>query len=675
MTVLTEASEAEVVSRPANVRARWVGPVLGSVAVGLSITGFWLAVGPGQRALSGMVHDNVVNNAINGVVFGAVGAILLWLRPAHRVAWLMMFVAGANALCIVGEGWTLASFHHDLPWRTTVAWLASWIWVPALPLGTTVLLAVYPTGRATSRIGRIVCRGGWASGIAAGLAVALLDGPYQSVAVGLPLGHNPISGGRWQGPATAVLVVVAIVAITLSLFTMGWTVRRLAVSASPERVQLAWLLLSVLMVLVGVLANNPVVLFVLSVGSTVTMLIGIVRHNLFDALVILRSGLLYGILIGLAVGAYFAIVAAIALVEPPGTIPTLFAIAAVALLVRPAYARTALAVGRVVYGDRDDPVRALGRVGRELDPGAGTDLDAMVGAIGRAVRSPHVEAFASDGSLVGSSGAARGHPTERVRLPMVGHEPGWLSVAWRTPTDRFGAADRRLLEALAAPAAMAVHATRLSEELAESRAKVAALRDSERRSLRADLHDGVGPSLSGIALGIEAAVRSESEGRTREILGVVHHEVEALVMEIRSIIDDLDPGGFVPGNLEGALREHAWAVASLADLQVEVLVEPLGVVSEQVEVTLYRIATEGLTNVVRHAEAGHAVVRLWRDGQEVLMTVEDDGRGVGAAPEGVGRGSMRDRATAAGGTLEVLGRPGGGTRLTLALPADGMGNS
>jgi signal transduction histidine kinase len=325
-------------------------------------------------------------------------------------------------------------------------------------------------------------------------------------------------------------------------------------------------------------------------------------------------------------------------------------------------------VTRLVYGDRDDPVRALDRVGRHLGSREATDLDAIAHAVADALRSPRVEIRDSEGGEVGRSGDLDGLPMHEAPLHHAGRFVGTLCVAWRTAADRFSRADLRLIDTLAAPVAVALSAAVLAQELAGSHARIIAVRDTERRALRNDLHDGLGPALSGVALGIEAALKAPDDANVKEILGVVHGEVRTLVGEVRAIIEDLGHDAAIHGGLLSALRSHASAVGTLTGLEVTVRGDELPAVDAAVEAALHRIATEALTNVVRHARASHVTVCLEVDDAVLRLSVADDGRGLRGAPEGVGRASMRERARAVGGRLDITTSDRGGTVVTAEVP-------
>jgi signal transduction histidine kinase len=374
----------------------------------------------------------------------------------------------------------------------------------------------------------------------------------------------------------------------------------------------------------------------------------------------------------MAVGIYFGLVALITTVTPDGTVPSLFAIAAVGLVVVPSHRVLQGFFGRLVYGDRADPLRALSRVAegiRVRDAHDPSGLRPMLTGIARALRSPYVALHGPDGEDLAGVGVIDGQPVHAIDLEYAGEPVGRLTVAGRTTRDPLGAADRRLLEALSVPVAAAVRAGLTARELAESRSRVLAVREGERRRLREDLHDGLGPSLSGVALGLEAARRSVGtrSGRLPEILDVLHREVDSLVAEVRGIIDDLGPAEV---DLLAAVRSHVDAVAAAGDVSVELTeTGDLSRVPGEVAVTAHRIAGEALTNAARHAGAARIRVALSGHPDHLVVEVADDGTGaVRPRPGGVGLDSMRQRAESVGGVPTVTAVPDRGTRVRAVLP-------
>jgi signal transduction histidine kinase len=198
-------------------------------------------------------------------------------------------------------------------------------------------------------------------------------------------------------------------------------------------------------------------------------------------------------------------------------------------------------------------------------------------------------------------------------------------------------------------------------------------REEERRRLRRDLHDGLGPALAAIAVRSDAARPAVEEDPevAREALEQIGAEARAALADVRRLVHDLRPPALDELGLARALAGQAQRFAPA--VRVEVDAPDLGPLPAAVEVAAYRIVGEALANVVRHSGAATAGVRVRRgtgeDGDVLEVEVVDDGRGL--EPDrnaGVGLASMRERAAELGGSCEIAARPEGGTRVRARLP-------
>ncbi len=213
--------------------------------------------------------------------------------------------------------------------------------------------------------------------------------------------------------------------------------------------------------------------------------------------------------------------------------------------------------------------------------------------------------------------------------------------------------------------------------LQRSVARLVLAREEERRRLRRDLHDGLGPSLGAAVLQLGQARRLAKTDATSadQILGRLTLQLQEVIADVRSVVDDLRPASLDQLGLVGALRQRA------ADLQLPPSGDPqrglrvvvdaegdFGGLAAAVEVAAFRIVTEALNNAVRHSGAARCTVRLAVDG-DLILSIEDDGRGLsGGSRPGVGLGSMRERASELGGTCDIEPGPAGGTVVRARLP-------
>jgi signal transduction histidine kinase len=232
--------------------------------------------------------------------------------------------------------------------------------------------------------------------------------------------------------------------------------------------------------------------------------------------------------------------------------------------------------------------------------------------------------------------------------------------------------DAALLADIARLAAAAAHEVTLAADLRRSRERLILAREEERRRLRRELHDGLGPALAGMALGVAAAGRAAERGDPNAVtlLTNVQHDVEGLLSDVRRISHDLRPAALDELGLVDALRQRAEAITDASNGHPLVRVDADGIpaLPAAVEVATYRIVSEALSNAVRHADASVCTVRLSADGA-LHVEVWDDGRGLpDKVSRGVGLDSMAERAAELGGRCVVESSAVSGTTVRAELP-------
>lgn len=209
---------------------------------------------------------------------------------------------------------------------------------------------------------------------------------------------------------------------------------------------------------------------------------------------------------------------------------------------------------------------------------------------------------------------------------------------------------------------------RLEHERASSSARALFAQEAERRRIAQELHDEVGQSMTAILLALERAADEADEplrGELRQAQEITRGSLD----EVRRLVRRLRPGVLEDLGLVSALTSLTSEFATHVGLRVVRRFEPgLPVLEQQTELVLYRVAQEALTNAARHAEAGQVEVSLHHTDEAVVLSVRDDGRGTGAAPEGAGMRGMRERALLVGATLDVISQPQAGTTLRLTVP-------
>jgi signal transduction histidine kinase len=312
-------------------------------------------------------------------------------------------------------------------------------------------------------------------------------------------------------------------------------------------------------------------------------------------------------------------------------------------------------------------------------------LSSAVELIGRELRLPYV-LLEIEHAEWQENRAVFGTPAgELLALPLTyqGYPAGRLVVSGRTEGQPVTRRDRRVLADVAKHAGAALHTARLLGDLRQSLDRVLYAREEERRRLRHELHDSVGPILAGISLGMHAArrVMNTDPAQADQLMTHLEQELQSAIGEVRRLFETLRPPALDQLGLAMAIREHIDILATrmrtdeVSPQQVSFDLHQSGdLVSLPaiVEVAAYRIVCEALTNVARHSGARTCTVTLSRD-KGLRVEVVDDGVGVRLRPDrgrgrGLGLGSMRERAAELGGTFSVDAPADGGTRVAAWLP-------
>jgi signal transduction histidine kinase len=425
--------------------------------------------------------------------------------------------------------------------------------------------------------------------------------------------------------------------------------------------------------------------FPLALGAAV------LRHQLFNIDVILTRSLVYGSLGVIAVGGYLGAVALLGLAfdARPGVIP-LLAVAIAALGAQALRFRLQRMIGRMMYGARDDPPAVIASLGSRLEsrPDGENALATVVETLAQVLRLSYaaIELAGPDADPARDPDGRPGRPGgwgrvevgRPTRAPIVvplahgGQAIGRLLLDTGPSREPFGAADRRLLNALARQVEVTAHNVLLGARLAHSLERSVLGREEERRRIRRDIHDGLGPTLAAVAMKLDVArsrVRTDPAGAEKLLddLAETHHE---MVGDLRRLVDGLRPPALDRLGLVAALELHARGLTR-HPLEIAVCsLGPLGPLPAATEIAAYRICLEAMTNVIRHAGARRCQVRLEETPDRLLVEVLDDGMGLPAHHRvGVGLQSVRDRAAELGGDCAVSSRPeGGGTIVRAWLP-------
>jgi signal transduction histidine kinase len=614
-----------------------------------------------------------------GLPYAVIGALIATRQPSNAIGWTLLAV-GTIALFFQSLS---AVAHSSYPVSLTAAAVIAganeiaWLIAPVLVL--TLVPLLFPNGRAPGR------RWSWLYGVAAlaagsVLLASLAEGWTEraAIAAGATTLPDPDGAILW----VLLVALVAIVIGTLGAFAA--LISRYRYAREPERSQLKWFMLGLLIVVLTSIVEMVVipedsrweqVIWCATLALPVSMAIGILRYQLFDIDLVISRTLLWVLLTGFVIGTYVVIVGFIGsrLASSNDLLLSLIATGIVAVSFQPLRVRLQAVINRRIFGDRDDPYAAVARLGRQLERVTNPQamLSAIAESVGQGLRLPYTAITLREGDGFALA-ATYGHAisgSQTLTLPLISssEQVGELILAPRSRNEQFGAADLRLLEDLARQIGVAAHAAQLTTDLQRSREQLVIAREEERRRIRNDLHDGLGPVLSGLKLRAETARNLVGDNpEVDALLADIAQRTETAVTDIRRLVYSLRPPALDDLGLSAALDELGYQ----AELPVTVaLPVPMPPLSAAVEVAIYRIVQEALTNVVRHAGAASARVTIAVEPNALALTIHDDGHGLSpAARAGVGLRSMRERVSELGGHISIDSVDSVGTTIHVSLP-------
>jgi two-component system NarL family sensor kinase len=666
------------------------------VSIIIAIIALGIAV---QRAvISGDYRTIVTHQTLTPFItigFAVLGALVASRLPRNPIGWIFLTVGLFYAFTALAAAFL--AYGPSFPLYDWAYWFGSWLWIPATILPATFVLLVFPDGHLPSPGWRFVA---WSAALGLALTVLFVmfyPGPLASWG----LEANPF-GISQAGPNLDKLINFAaallVVGVIGSLVAYSVRYRR---STGIEREQLKWLGYAVVIyVLISVLSSIAwlvwpdfswkqeisIVLTDLGIlGIAVAAAIAILRHRLYDINIIINRTLVYtaltvgvAALYGLVVGALGALFQA-----RSNLFVSLLATGLAAILVQPMRDGLQRLVNRLMYGERDDPYAVLSSLSRRLEGSLSPEatLPAVVETVAHTLKLPYVAiALKREGDFktVASYGLAG---DELIQLPLIyqGETVGHLRLSTRSPNESFTPGEQRLLRDIARPIGVTAHTVlltedlrQLAEDLQRSREDLVKSREEERRRLRRDLHDELGPQLASLKLNLDVARNLVSrDPRAAEALLIdLRTQSQSAIADIRRLVFDLRPPALDELGLIGAIQEYTRQIVSQDGLQIRLdSPKDLPPLPAAVEVAAYRITLEALANFVRHSQGSNCQVSISKTDDHLQVEVCDDGLGLPQEVQpGVGLNSMRERAAELGGTCAIEALPQAGTRVLARLP-------
>lgn len=521
------------------------------------------------------------------------------------------------------------------------------------------------------------------------VAVVLAIGPVALVSYP---SFNAARSRVATGAALAAILCCAIAAVWRSEWVLGFEIAVVLIligrawlvierGTAPDRTATQWMIAAVIFaVLAGELflfsyqaiapsgGGDPVQLvsYLLALLIPLAMIIGVVQPDVIDVRWLVTTITLTLTLIFCFLAAASTIVYGVEAFsgQALSTSIVLAICSLLALGVAPARRWLYDSLERMLFGGRPDAISALavfaGRIGNDLADALDAVREALVlpfarldvagrPAITSGIEVPHVTSFPLD---IGP---------DRAATLFIGMRPGERS---------WSKTDLGIIGLVAPLVASTVRAQLLAEQVSVSRREAVAAIEDERRRLRRDLHDGVGPLLSGVVFTADAAgnLIHRDPATAGRLLAELRGDAAAAIIEVRQLVEGLRPPALDELGLIGALRAWCHGLRAAGGIPVSVRFEgdsQIDGLPTAGEAAAYRIAVEALTNVARHSGTHEATVRFTQSDSGWQMEICDSGAS-GTWAAGVGISSMRERAEAVGGELEA-----GAGVVRLTLPSDG----
>jgi signal transduction histidine kinase len=677
------------------LRGGWV--ILMTAMVITLALGLWTILRHFQDTYTaGQEEVTVLNYAVNLVVllmllFVMVASTIIFWKAERQTTGILL----ALTLLIY---WTTDSTPFDILTKPEFTSLYALFRAPililrasALPL-TLALLLTFPDGRFLPK---------WTRWLLLGYSILTL---LYLLFPDFPT--NTIYGSTWR--RTPMLsFAVAVVPFCIGIYSQ---VRRYRAAKSDQRNQLKWTVLGMVIMVVGVMLyygvyvyydpssdsiQEPLTIITLElvrqfiqlllavILPIVCFMIAIFRYRLWSADPVINRVLVYTAFVGIISLIYFVSITVIGLmfstinftVSVPVTIFIL-------LIFQPLRERIQRTVDQLMFGDRANPYVVLTQFDAQVQSGETTDsiLGTIAQMLAQTLKVPSVSIALQNSGEKTKVAAVYGRVSESQRLSRFPMQYRQVHVGeimlYQDIGDRsLSPTERQLVETVARQTALAVHTLELNSALQQSRQHIVAAREEERRRIRRDLHDGLGPTLAAHTLKVGKARRlmAQNPQTAAEILGDLETDLGVSLAEIRRLVAALRPPVLDQLGLVGAVREFIYPINTIggSDSTLFTLDTPqsLSPLPAAVEVAAYRIITEALTNVIRHACAATCSVVMDENEGALQVTITDDGIGLSDSIRyGVGFNSMRERAEEIGGAIEFIAVEPCGTQIRVRLP-------
>jgi signal transduction histidine kinase len=668
---------------------------LGLLAACLLMTGAAVAFTIANPARASRAAGVTADLAV--LVFPTVGALIAIRRPRNPVGWLYLSTGlafGLGALTWELSWWAVATGSgatHSA--SLLLAGVGGW-WAVAIGTIAPFSLLLFPDGHLPSPRWRIVA---WVAAL--GIGLLLVSSPFfPDQAVGIPgAPTNPLVDSSFANLADPLSGLGAVLFFPTIAASIVAVILRLRRSQGVERAQLKWfafgggvfafgMLVGITLDALGHPQARENVLGFAVLAVPISAGIAMLRHRLYDIDVVIKKTLVFAILVLLLTAVFLVmVVLAGAIViwignggfwSPAIVVPGAFLLG---VLTGPLWRLAKRIADRVVYGGRATAYEVLTDFSERMRETYETEdvLVRMAAVLGEGTGAEDAtvwlrvdDVLRPEASWPAGSEPSAEVPGDAVEIVHQGEKLGALSV--RMPAnDPMDEGRERIVRDLAAQAGPVLRNVKLIEELRESRRRIVAAQDEERRKIERNIHDGAQQQL--VALSVKARLARQLAERdlpkATKMLEQIEHETQTALEDLRDLARGIYPPLLADQGLPAALE----AQARRSTVPVTVEADGCGRYGPEAEAAVYFSVLEALQNVAKYADATRAIVRLVDEDGDLSFEIRDDGRGFdpSVASYGTGLQGMADRVDALEGELAVSSTPGAGTRVSGRIPREG----
>jgi signal transduction histidine kinase len=670
-------------------RLAWSGAIF-SIALVTIALGFALyLVNSASKTLVPPPH--MFFSPVTTAIFSITGLLIATRHPKNPIGWLFELVGFLSAMTLMATVYYGMSQLNFLPKINLVIWLQAWVWIPTNLIPLSFLLLLFPDGRLISGRWRIFLIFAIVGLVGVLFAVGFHPSESLQQAIGLPE-RNPLA---INGAGEMLSIMLYSAGTILGIAILGSVISiiiRFRRSQGVKRTQMKWLAYAGLFVIISVLVASALAAFypgdptieeltiiitdLAVAGVAIATGIAIMRHGLYDINLLFNRTIVYGTLTVSIIGIYVLLVGLLStLIQSQGSLLiSLAATGIVAVVFQPLRERLQQGVNQLIYGDRDEPYVVISRLGRRLEDTLASEavLSTITDTVAQALKLPYVAVSLKreDGYKLAYSFGKYTEDHFILPLRYQKEEIGQLICGYRSPGEPFNSAEKNLLNDIAHQASVAVHASELTSDLKNAHRRLVRTREEERRRIRRDLHDGLGPILASnrLKIGTASDLLQQSPLKARKLLEEAEAGLNVAVDDIRRLVHGLRPPALDEMGLVKAVKQNAPQVPNL-DITYNVPEEHLELPAA-VDVAAFRIIQEAVSNCVKHAQANLVCISIEAD-DHLILSIRDNGIGLAQDYQpGVGLISMKERAQELGGTFELISDKASGTTIIANIPIE-----